>query len=575
MQSKNLNLACIAFLVLCLGLSVNGQCLYKKVTTGDTIATFLSTYAYLGVSYDSFIAANPSLSGVPITQCLTNFCQTVCIPLFNTPATTTIPTTTTTVAATQCIYKTVQSGDTIALILSTYAYLGVTYNSFIAANPNLASTPVTQCLTNFCQSICIPYCNSVVPTVTIPTTTTTTASATQCLYKTVQSGDTIASILSIYAYLGVTYNSFIAANPNLASTPVTQCLTNFCQSICIPYCNSVVPTVTIPTTTTTTVSATQCIYRTIQAGDTIASILSAYSYLGVTYSSLIAANPNLASIPTTQCLTNFCYSICIPNCNTATVTIPTTTTTTAPATQCLYKTVQSGDTIASILSTYAYLGVTYSSFIAANPNLANTPTTQCLTNFCQSICIPYCNSVVPTTTIASTTVGYATTCGASGFNYVVGSGDTCASLINSYVSTNPNLFYSSNPTLNCASLTIGQLICVPGYISKVQTCSNYVVKQGDTCYALINNYSITNPSLFFQANPLINCANLQVGSSLCLPNYSGFFFGSCSNSYTIVAGDMCYTVMNKLSISMAYLYSCNSFINTACTNLQPGQILKY
>jgi hypothetical protein len=211
------------------------------------------------------------------------------------------------------------------------------------------------------------------------------------------------------------------------------------------------------------------------------------------------------------------------------------------------------------------MGVTYTSFIAANPNLATWPTNQYLN--VASVCIPYySNSVTavtypsfqtvtiptvtypsftfqtvtiptatypsytwPTVTMASTTAfSYvSSSCGTSGFNYVVGSADSCASLISTYVSTNPSLFYSANPTINCNSLTIGQLICVPGYYGVVNpssgtssaaaTCTNYAIRTGDTCTSLVNTYTSTNPTAFYTANPYLNCQSLQVHTTnFCL-----------------------------------------------------------
>ena len=168
--------------------------------------------------------------------------------------------------------------------------------------------------------------------------------------------------------------------------------------------------------------------------------------------------------------------------------------------QCLYRSVQARDTIASLLNTYAYLGVTYSSFIEANPGLASYSTTTSLASFSGInggvICISMNNSItatiapitkaipfltfptpastfasipftLPTVTIQSTTTANLYSICPLGYNYAVRTRDSCASIVAIYSNSNPSLFYSINPSVNCNNLVVGQLICVPNYYGDV------------------------------------------------------------------------------------------------------------
>lgn len=142
-----------------------------------------------------------------------------------------------------------------------------------------------------------------------------------------------------------------------------------------------------------------------------------------------------------------------------------------------------------------------------------------------------------------------------------------------------------NPSLNCASLVPGQSICISSVStnqitpSPASTCYSYSINYGDTCWSLINTYSISNPNLFYQLNPNVNCNNLQIGQTICLPSSTGSGGGTltgCTGTYTVVAGDYCYTIANRLGIAVSRLYACNpSAINSDCTNLQISQVLRY
>lgn len=52
--------------------------------------------------------------------------------------------------------------------------------------------------------------------------------------------------------------------------------------------------------------------------------------------------------------------------------------------------------------------------------------------------------------------------------------------------------------------------------------------------------------------------------------------GDCQSAYTVQPGDTCEGIARKLGTSVHQLYNCNrDSINPGCTNLYPGQVLRY
>jgi LysM repeat protein len=69
----------------------------------------------------------------------------------------------------------------------------------------------------------------------------------------------------------------------------------------------------------------------------------------------------------------------------------------------------------------------------------------------------------------------------------------------------------------------------------------YVIKAGDTCYALARRYNISVQAIQ-NRNPGLNCNNLQVGQTICIPGMAPSTMHSPAGSqpYTIRAGDTYY-----------------------------------
>jgi LysM repeat protein len=150
-------------------------------------------------------------------------------------------------------------------------------------------------------------------------------------------------------------------------------------------------------------------------------------------------------------------------------------------------------------------------------------------------------------------------------SYTVISGDTCNAIAAKFGVT-ASAIISANPVINsgCTNLQIGQVLCILG-----GSCSqSYTVISGDMCNAIAAKFGVT-ASAIISANPAINsgCTNLQIGQILCIPG------GSCAQSYTVISGDTCNAIAAKFGVTAAAIISENPAINSGCTNLQIGQVL--
>lgn len=143
-------------------------------------------------------------------------------------------------------------------------------------------------------------------------------------------------------------------------------------------------------------------------------------------------------------------------------------------------------------------------------------------------------------------------------------------------STTLNVLFSLNPTINCANLLAGSVICVPFVNTIVNptpiaTCQSfYTVVNGDICFSIAANFRITLDQIF-SLNPNINCNNLQIGQRLCVSNTNSIIVtgNQCTAFRTIVGGDTCFDLANANRISLNSFLSINPNIN--CQNLQIGQ----
>jgi LysM repeat protein len=332
---------------------------------------------------------------------------------------------------------------------------------------------------------------------------------------------------NIATAFGTTVANLLTLNPGMNCTilPVNQL-------ICVPTVNNGL--------------CTQ--FYTVRAGDSCTSIAALY---GTTVSFLQAVNSNLncsAATLTTNTI------ICVSSSSVATTTGTSSTTT------CInYYRVYPVDTCDNIAAAYT---TTVANLLLLNPGL----NCQALP-FLQLICVPLVN-------------GLSTQCSNYYRIYAV---DSCVDISTAFNITTAALL-TLNPGLNCNSLPIGQYICVPsvnvnffalstlpaittttGTTIHVPSCqAYYVLNVGDTCQNILNNYGISQTMLQI-LNPNLNCNSLQYGTVICVPPS----VQTCTCTYTVKSGDVCYTIALQNGLSLTQFYSLNPGLN--CFNLNMGQ----
>ncbi|KAJ3314629.1 hypothetical protein HDU76_002371 [Blyttiomyces sp. JEL0837] len=163
-----------------------------------------------------------------------------------------------------------------------------------------------------------------------------------------------------------------------------------------------------------------------------------------------------------------------------------------------------------------------------------------------------------------------------------------------------------NSGLDCLNLQIGQQICVAGTPSSSTASNNgftqdgytacstpWVVKQGDTCYDIARQSHITLTELL-NANGGIDCFNLQISQSLCVPvgahvdtttttstaqdstssstpTPTTSAYIPCTKPWIIKEGDTCYAIAQASHVTLTQLLDANSGVD--CLSLQIGQSL--
>lgn len=101
-------------------------------------------------------------------------------------------------------------------------------------------------------------------------------------------------------------------------------------------------------------------------------------------------------------------------------------------------------------------------------------------------------------------------------------------------------------------------------------CINYVIKQGDTLYAISRRYHVPLEEIM-KANPLVNVYHLQVDNVICIPvsvpreNYTHF------TTYLVEEGDTLASVLEKHRINLADLMKLNDL---SVIYLEPGMTLQ-
>ena len=140
--------------------------------------------------------------------------------------------------------------------------------------------------------------------------------------------------------------------------------------------------------------------------------------------------------------------------------------------------------------------------------------------------------------------------------YIVKSGDTLYAIANKYGTTVKNLMDLNN--LSTTSLSIGQKL----KIESDNGSNYYTVVKGDSLYAIANKYGTTVNNLINLNN--LSTTNLSIGQKLMVPS-------SNQVTYTVIAGDTLYDIARKYNTTVSAIKNLN---NLTSNNLSIGQKLR-
>lgn len=141
--------------------------------------------------------------------------------------------------------------------------------------------------------------------------------------------------------------------------------------------------------------------------------------------------------------------------------------------------------------------------------------------------------------------------------YIVKKGDTLYAIANKYSTTVDNLKSINNLTTD--SLSIGQVLKVPSSASNDNT---YVVKSGDTLYAIANKYGTTVDAIKSLNN--LSSDILSINQVLKIPNDETYI------TYTVKKGDTLYSIAKEFNTTVSAITNLN---NLSTTLLSIGQKL--
>lgn len=126
---------------------------------------------------------------------------------------------------------------------------------------------------------------------------------------------------------------------------------------------------------------------------------------------------------------------------------------------------------------------------------------------------------------------------------------------------------------------------VNGGTTTTSGIKTHTVASGESCTVIAGQYNISSDDLL-KANRFIdaNCSNLKIGDELKIPSPATpgvtprpgttTTTGGGGNTYTVAAGDSCSSIATSKGITVPTLLSLNPAINTDCTNLKIGQVVK-
>lgn len=165
--------------------------------------------------------------------------------------------------------------------------------------------------------------------------------------------------------------------------------------------------------------------------------------------------------------------------------------------------------------------------------------------------------------------------------YTIISGDGCFAIAGSAGITQAQLA-ALNPTLNCATLAVGQGVCLALPCSKT-----YIVASGDWCAKIEDEQNVTEADIL-SLNPGFSCGEIFPGQRLCVTPPAAdptppstepppielpadpFPTIACQDKIPITEGDTCYNLAVEHGIQLSQFTAING--NLVCEHLQAGDI---
>ncbi|THV08142.1 glycoside hydrolase/deacetylase [Dendrothele bispora CBS 962.96] len=216
-----------------------------------------------------------------------------------------------------------------------------------------------------------------------------------------------------------------------------------------------------------------------------------------------------------------------------------------------------------------------------------------------------------TTTTTTTTGSTTTTTGTcTPKTYTVVAGDTCWAIAQTKGVTVEQL-QAANSGVNCDTLMVNDVLNIPctgsttpattvatstttstgSQTTTTGTCTpqTYTSVSGDTCASIGQKYGLTADQIF-AANNFLNCNDIWAWTPVQIPcpvstststtaptttaattTTTSTSTGCTAKTYSVVAGDFCYAIAEKNSITVDQLVAANKGLD--CSKLMPGDIL--
>lgn len=143
--------------------------------------------------------------------------------------------------------------------------------------------------------------------------------------------------------------------------------------------------------------------------------------------------------------------------------------------------------------------------------------------------------------------------------YIVKKGDSLWAIANKFSTTVDSIKKANNLTSN--NLSIGQKLIIPSKEGNINQIT-YVVKKGDSLWLIANKYDTTVDQI--KTTNKLTSNTLSIGQTLIIPSSSNFI------TYTVQKGDSLWVIANKYNTTVDNIKKLN---NLTSNNLSIGQKL--